>query len=77
MFNTNFFRDLYLENHRKDKGKYKVGEIVMYVGDNFPEFKGKEFKVLASNVQDSSSTEYMLENFPYLVWEEELEKKEQ
>jgi len=74
MFNEKPYKDSYISLHTKDNGKFKVGSMVRYIGDYFPEHTGKEFKILASNVQDEDSTEYLLEGFPYLVYESLLEK---
>ena len=71
---VSIIRDAFLELHPEDKGKFKVGQSVKYIGEVFPLCSGETFTVLASNVQDEESTEYLLEGFPYLVWEEELEE---
>jgi len=75
MFHEKPYKDSYIKLHTKDNGKFKVGSIVTYIGTYFPELTGKEFKVLASNVQDEEHTEYLLEGFPFLVYEEEIEEK--
>lgn len=70
------------ENHSDDRGKFKEGEIVKYIGpkskldpnDWRRQYIGKTFEVRASNVVDDEETEYLLAGFPYLVWEEEIEE---
>lgn len=57
-------------------GKYKDGDYVIFTNlisrnSMFSEFEGKTCKVLASNYVDGS-VEYLLEGFPYLVWEGDL-----
>lgn len=66
------------KDHKEEK--FKIGEVVKYIGNEYmvnPELialKGKEFEVRAVNRQDEDSVEYLLGGFPYLVYEEELEK---
>lgn len=73
------------ELHNKDNGKYKVGQVVVYIGPKdykpFPgdwriDYMGGEFEVRAVNVCDKDEIEYLLAGFPYLVWEEEIESIE-
>lgn len=75
MFDEEPFRSMYKETHDKNQGKFKVGTTVVYVGTFFPEYTDKEFVILASNVQDEEHTEYLLEGFPFLVYENEIEEK--
>ena len=46
--------------------KFKMEEIVKY--------KEKEIKIIGVNIIDENEVEYALENEPYLVYEDELEK---
>ena len=66
--------EMFREMHgRRGQGrKFEIDDKVKYVGSNFPEYTGKTFVVLAVN-----STEYLLGGFPYLVWEEEIEKEKE
>ena len=74
-FNEPEYRDLYIKMHRGDYGKFKVGTTVVYCGKLFPDLMGMECKILASNVQDAENTEYLLEGFAYLVYEDEIKEK--
>ena len=69
--------------HTSDDGKYKIGEMVKYIGPKdykyYPgswenAFLMKFFKVRAVNKVDEDTVEYLLDEFPYLVYEEELKK---
>lgn len=71
-----FILDGFVEINLGNLGKYKIDEQVVYIGD-FIEFYGKEFRIRASSTQDENSTEYCLEGFPFLVYEEELTRKEE
>ena len=63
----------FVEIHEHEmQHKFKPGQMVKYTGDALPELKGCIYKVLAGNRQDSETVEYCLENFPYLVYEEEI-----
>jgi hypothetical protein len=74
-FDLSGFEEIWKNNKEE---KYKVGEIVRYIGNNnhilFDSYKGKTFEVRAANRQDEDSVEYLLAGFPYLVYEEEIEK---
>ncbi len=66
------------EFHHEDipDAKFKIGEVVKYVGVNpsFLEYKDKYFSVKMVNYSDE--IEYGMVGFPFLVWESELEKVE-
>ena len=65
---------MYEDLHKDETGgKFKAGDTVRYIGDRLG-YKGWEFVVLAVNIVDENSTEYLLDLFPYLVWETEIEE---
>lgn len=79
---TDYF--LSLEYDRNIEGsKFKIGETVKYIG-NLDEYRDTEtrkrrFEVAAMNLLDTNDDgtliiEYALYGFPYLVWEEDIEK---
>jgi hypothetical protein len=57
-------------HENETRGKFKAGDTVKY--------EGSTYKVLACNFGvgggEEVSNEYLLEGFPYLVWEEELQE---
>ena len=57
--------------------KFKIGDSVRYIGDNkdLGAFKNKVFKVTAFGRAEGNNIEYSLEDFPYLVWEDEIVKE--
>ena len=69
----------WFEEIHKDEtgGKFERGDIVKYASTenewNY-HYVGRTFKVLAVNVQGEGEVEYLLEGFPFLVWEEELKE---
>jgi hypothetical protein len=72
-FPPEFDWTLYEAQHNTEtRGKFQVGQRVRYIGDRLG-YKGWEFDVLAVNIQDEENTEYLLDLFPYLVWENEIE----
>lgn len=71
---TELVGDTFEELHQENQGKYKIGEIVTYVGPLL-EFQGNDFRIRASNRQDEKVTEYLLDgDMPYLVWEDEIQR---
>lgn len=48
--------------------KFKMGQLVKNKKD------GNVYRIKGVNIQDEDSIEYALIGYPYLVWEDELEK---
>lgn len=69
--------DMWAIDNQSEGGKFKKGDKVKYIG-LLEEFRGREYTVTGSNLMEinqyGSQYEYSLdEDFPYLVYERELE----
>jgi len=76
---THYFTEFHKDN--LSVAKYRIGEEVVYnpLETPFPAFRGKKFIVTGLSWADMDNKgrpiiEYSLNGFPYLVWEDELEK---
>ena len=76
---TEYFSEMHSDN--LSVAKYKIGEEVIYnpLETNFPGVRGQKLVVTGVSWADSDDKgrpvfEYSLGGFPYLVWENELEK---
>lgn len=68
--------DNFAELHQDKTGKFQTGDTVRYIG-RLEHFHGNVYKVLACNRVDEKAMEYLLDgDFPYLVWEDEIEKEQ-
>jgi hypothetical protein len=80
---TDLFVDVYAEMHNKDidVAKFKIGEQVIYcpIQSTFPHLVGQKFIITGMALEDYDASgkpiiEYSMSGFPFLVWENELEK---
>lgn len=81
---ADFIAEKYKDLHHDNSQKYQIGERVSYISLRFlsnsvlRNFIGCEFIVSAVNAiydEESGKTfvEYLLEGFPYFVWEHEIQ----
>jgi hypothetical protein len=78
-YGEDFLAKCYIEISKDyPEGKFQTGMTVRYISLRFlrhttlRHFIGCDFKILASRMIDEEHTEYLLEGFPFFVWENEL-----
>jgi hypothetical protein len=62
----------------KEGAKYKVGELVVVEISPHPDWEGFVAPVVAMNhASEEDGFEYLLEGFPYMIWESNIRAHEQ